>query len=198
MKMRYAEIGAPRTGSRSLAKAFEQLGISSCHGIWAVDTAEILHAMLSGECLLPPYKEFEFVGNLANVHWLDLAETYPDLKFILTVRDENEWIDRLWTKWRRVRRWKSNLWCKEGLSGQDIISLISVWSLFRSFRINKEVLIRYYRKHNADIKAYFSDDRLLVMNICAGDGWGVLCPWLGVEIPKAPFPQTTKRTRYEH
>jgi len=28
------------------------------------------------------------------------------------------------------------------------------------------------------------------MNICAGDGWGTLCPFLEKEIPDVPFPKT--------
>ena len=27
------------------------------------------------------------------------------------------------------------------------------------------------------------------MNICDGDGWEVLCPFLGKDIPNVPFPK---------
>ncbi len=40
------------------------------------------------------------------------------------------------------------------------------------------------------IKNYFKDrpDDLLVMNICDGDGWEVLCPFLDKPIPAVSFP----------
>ena len=31
-------------------------------------------------------------------------------------------------------------------------------------------------------------DRLLVMDIIAGDGWDKLCPFLGKPVPEAAFP----------
>ncbi|HEX8335676.1 MAG TPA: sulfotransferase [Pyrinomonadaceae bacterium] len=37
--------------------------------------------------------------------------------------------------------------------------------------------------------------RLLVMDITAGDGWEVLCPFLGVEIPDRPFPHENRTRR---
>ena len=27
------------------------------------------------------------------------------------------------------------------------------------------------------------------MNICEGDGWEMLCPFLGTDIPDVPFPK---------
>jgi hypothetical protein len=30
------------------------------------------------------------------------------------------------------------------------------------------------------------------MNICAGDGWDKLCPFLGKTAPNAPFPCTNQ------
>jgi hypothetical protein len=45
-----------------------------------------------------------------------------------------------------------------------------------------------------EIKEYFKDrpDDLLVMNICAGEGWEILCPFLDCGIPKIPFPHKNK------
>jgi hypothetical protein len=44
------------------------------------------------------------------------------------------------------------------------------------------------------VKEYFRDrpDDLLVMNICAGEGWEKLCPFLGLAIPKVKFPHEFK------
>ena len=41
------------------------------------------------------------------------------------------------------------------------------------------------------IKEYFRDrtDNLLVMNICAGEGWETLCPFLNKHTPNVQFPK---------
>ena len=42
-----------------------------------------------------------------------------------------------------------------------------------------------------EINTYFKNrpNDLLVMNICEGDGWEMLCPFLGTDIPDVPFPK---------
>lgn len=35
------------------------------------------------------------------------------------------------------------------------------------------------------------------MNICDGDGWEILAPFLGVEIPDVRFPHLHKRKRLD-
>jgi hypothetical protein len=46
-------------------------------------------------------------------------------------------------------------------------------------------------EHVHRVRAYFADrpGDLLVMDIAAGDGWGVLCPFLGLPTPDTPFPR---------
>jgi hypothetical protein len=42
---------------------------------------------------------------------------------------------------------------------------------------------------------YFRErpDDLLVLNICAGEGWERLCPFLGQDVPGIPFPWANRR-----
>ena len=47
---------------------------------------------------------------------------------------------------------------------------------------------RQYELHNASVIQEIPEDRLLVMNIHDDDGWGKLCPFLGVDIPEFGFP----------
>jgi hypothetical protein len=51
-----------------------------------------------------------------------------------------------------------------------------------------------YQNHNRQIRDYFSGqpDRLLVMNVSAGDGWEKLCPFLAAEPPGKPFPHANR------
>lgn len=45
------------------------------------------------------------------------------------------------------------------------------------------------------MRDYFAGrpEDLLIMDICAGDGWEKLCPFLGFEIPETPFPHLNTR-----
>ena len=49
-----------------------------------------------------------------------------------------------------------------------------------------------FEKKASDARGYFSKNRpndLLVMNICDGEGWEVLCPFLNKPIPNVIFPK---------
>lgn len=47
-----------------------------------------------------------------------------------------------------------------------------------------------YDRHYKNVLDYFEGrpNDLLVMNICNGDGWELLCPFLSEPIPNMPFP----------
>jgi hypothetical protein len=45
-----------------------------------------------------------------------------------------------------------------------------------------------YLDHNASVVQEVPAERLLVMDIAAGDGWEKLCGLLGVPVPDLPFP----------
>ena len=47
--------------------------------------------------------------------------------------------------------------------------------------------IEVFERHNEEVKEHVPAERLLVYEV--KDGWGPLCEFLGVEVPKAkPFP----------
>ena len=47
-----------------------------------------------------------------------------------------------------------------------------------------------FRKHIEDVRRHFAGrpDKLIELDIPAGDGWEKLCPFLGRPIPEQPFP----------
>ena len=50
--------------------------------------------------------------------------------------------------------------------------------------------MKRYVAHNLQVMEAVPPDRLLVLDIAAGDGWPELCPFLGVPVPAAPFPHS--------
>jgi hypothetical protein len=47
-----------------------------------------------------------------------------------------------------------------------------------------------YDVHEDNVKTYFQNrpESLLVTDICAGEGWETLCPFLVLDVPLQPFP----------
>jgi len=55
-----------------------------------------------------------------------------------------------------------------------------------------EIIFReVHARFDKEAIIHFKDqpERLLVMNICGGDGWEKLCPFLEKSIPNVPFPR---------
>ena len=71
------------------------------------------------------------------------------------------------------------------------------WFYNREGYIKKELAFKENKCN--DIKEYFKDrpGDLLVMNICEGEGWEKLCPFLGVPIPNEPFPNVNKSIKHK-
>lgn len=104
---------------------------------------------------------------------------YPDSKFILTVRDIEDWLESCKRHWARLP-------VKEQ-PDRAVRNRIHVFGI-SDFDI--AVFEHVYLLHIEDVKWYFTwmRERLLTMNICAGDGYEKLCPFLGVDIIDEPFP----------
>lgn len=54
--------------------------------------------------------------------------------------------------------------------------------------------LRRYRDHRSRVLEILADEpRLLRLNVCAGEGYERLCPFLGVPVPDEPFPRIRPR-----
>lgn len=59
---------------------------------------------------------------------------------------------------------------------------------------DKDDFESYYFFHRNKARKFFKDspNRYLEINICDGEGWGTLCPFLDLPIPNIPFPYENK------
>jgi hypothetical protein len=64
---------------------------------------------------------------------------------------------------------------------------------------NEKLYVRRFEAHNEDALEYFRHrpGDLLVINLAAGDGWQKLCPFLGKEVPRIPFPHANSAEEKE-
>jgi hypothetical protein len=103
-----------------------------------------------------------------------LDRDYPGSKFILTVRDVESWVTS------RIRHVEHNRALRDdGRPHGDFLDVdVDGWLAERE-------------AHHVAVLSHFAGrpDDLLVIDLCAGQGWERLAPFLGWErIPERPFP----------
>jgi len=168
-------IGFHKTGTSSLGAALDVLGyqVGGPFGVRDPDIAE--HALDEAVARLRRYDAVQ--DNPWPLLFRELDQRYPGARFVLTVRQEDEW-------------WDSVMAHFGGAS-----SPMREWIYGHGDPVGHEAAYRArYRRHNDDARAHFAgrEDDLLVMCLDEGDGWGPLCPFLGVDEPAAPFPHANR------
>lgn len=170
----------PRTGSRSLARALEILGFRFCH--W---NPERLSDVVRGQTPNPDFKRYDDVDAMLDIphslFYKEIMMAYPCHRVILTLRDEHQW-------WLSIK--KHYAWVRENLTGYFLESAILEQQLaFGSIYDNEFMYKKRFREHQeAVMNLQLPPDRLLGINICAGEGWEKLCIWLNMPPPDCPFP----------
>jgi hypothetical protein len=168
-------IGLNKTGTSSLHQALEVLGYQSLH--WGGEKTHdaVLRAIDEGEPLLR-YVDPEpdaICDVFAVTYFFFLADVeYPGSKFILTLRDLDEWLD---SRRRHVER---NQQMKE--AGEYDGSFLAV---------DLDTWASDFQRHEAVVRTYFAGRAgdLLAFRPADGD-WEPLCSFLERPVPDVPFP----------
>jgi hypothetical protein len=178
-------IGLNKTGTRSLHDALQILGLRSVHWGGPVQSTAVARGRMiretieqslrDGRPLLDGLEEADAYSDIlalsSNFDVLD--RQYPGSKFILTVRDLDDWLDS------RRRHVEQNVerQARGEYAGTFLVVDYPAWTEERV-------------DHDSRVRAYFSGrpDDLLVMDIAGGDGWEQLCPFLDLPVPSEPFP----------
>lgn len=186
-------IGFHKTGTTSLTKALRILGYNAIHGDSSLEAPygdsgrSLLKLIKAGNYRLPTIDRYDaFTDNPYFSIWKELDREYPGSKFILTIREEEEWIKSC-IKYFADRE---ILPMREWMFGEDANPAHS--------EAAKQSWLDAYRKHNKNIIAHFRERSkdLLILNISKGEGWEMLCPFLGKEIPKTSFPKENAANGY--
>lgn len=204
MTLKVIGAGFGRTGTLSMKAALEQLGYNKCHHMLEVFPSDAQldawHAISQGT---PPDWDTVFEGFEASVdfpssaYWRELAAHYPDAKIILTTRSFDSWYDSAsetifpvssdipgWmTLIPKVRK------IKEMTYG-------AIWDrVFGGKFEDKGATRRVFEQHEADVKAAFDADRLLIFH--PKEGWEPLCAFLGKPVPDGEFPNVNDRDDFK-
>lgn len=201
--------GFGRTGTMSLYTALNQLGLSCYHmveviknprnkkhlGFWRKVSHTQPGTQHDWEQVFAGYAAA--VDNPAACVWRELVAAYPDAKVILTVhpRGAATWyestIDTIY--------FTENVWqfkVVEFLTpfGRQFgdMSHRLIWERFLKGTMDQpEKAVARYEEHIAEVKAAVPPERLLVFSV--DEGWKPLCDFLGLEVPRTPFPNVNDR-----
>ncbi len=165
-------VGMQRTGTSSMTRAFRILGYRSAH--FPAELWENRDAPVLAEC-------DAFFDNPIPLIYQELDERCPESKFILTIRDEDDWLESceyLFTKKR------------DDYGGFAKRTQEMHHALYGQSHFDTEVFREAFRRHNTQVKEYFADrpDDLLVIDIAQDDKWTPICSFLEVDPPREPFP----------
>jgi hypothetical protein len=175
-------IGLNKTGTSSLHQALGLLGYRSLHWGGLESHERVLRAIDERKPMLQHLDpEPDAVSDvIAVIYYFYLADLqYPGSKFILTLRDLEEWLD---SRRRHVER---NQQLKE--AGQYDGSFLAV---------DFDLWAEEYRRHEAVVRTYFADRPADLLAFRPADGdWEPLCTFLGQAVPELPFPWANRDPR---
>jgi len=170
-------IGFHKTGTSTLKASVSMLGYTFAPR-FRVD-GEIIDDDLTSRALQIAATVDAVQDNPWPLLFRDLDRTFPGSRFILTVRDTDEW-------------WVSLVRHFGGKSTEMRTWIYGVGDPMGHESLYKE----RYEAHNAAVIEYFADrpDDLLVFAITNGEGWDRLCPFLGEPTLDELFPHRRPRT----
>ena len=184
MKPKVFCIGLSKTGTSSLAKAMEYMGYHTARRQKVFKqhfpNLNLIEAIQSEDYqtifrIIPKFDAF--VDNPWPLLYQKLADQYPEARFILTTREEEEWLQSA-----------ANYF---GSSGSAFRKLLYGKSKFIG---NESVFLKRYKAHNIGVKEFFKDqpDRLLVLPLESPEKWELLAEFLNRDVPKLEYPRVNE------
>ena len=215
--------GLVRTGTLSMARAYDILDIRAHHGFnlpeipdhggwvqWALleKAAESTWPEAPGARKQVPrftrndwdklFGEYDAITDVGSFFADQLIQAYPDAKVVIVQRDFDQW----WSSFKGG--------IVDGLFhpvGQVLFApFLALTGLRGSKAMQKMILGTFHARNAAEIEAharetydaYYERIRTLVpserrLEFQLGDGWGPLCDFLGKDVPDVPFPRVNDK-----
>lgn len=178
-------IGFYKTGTTTVFEALKGLGYRTINGDkpgsypGADDGETLLKQIEAGDFRLPTFDLFDAFTDNPYFHlWREMYAQFPDAKFILTVRDEQPWIESCarFYRNRRIRPMRVWMFGKHANPGAGPES--------------RQAWLDAYRAHNAAVREHFSHrpSQYLEFDPTKMREWGPLCELLDQPVPSQPWP----------
>ena len=183
-------IGQGKTATKSLNKAFVMLGMKTAHfygaGVYGLLYDNAAEPAKEGEehSFMFNVNEPKHVNAVLDTPVVDFYNeillSYPKAKVILTIRKPDSWLRSQQKFYANFARSCRN-WLAPWRRGSNLV--------YGTECPSKEQAIKRYVQHNRNVYDSVPPERLLIMDIPAGDGWEKLCDFLGPDSP-GPCPPT--------
>lgn len=167
-------IGMNKTGTISLHEALTTLGYRSLHWGGPEVRRVVERARDEGRGLVDDFPEVDAFSDVwcLSENFALLDRQYPGSRFVLTTRPLDDWVE---SRRKHVAR---NVARRE--TGEYTGDFLTV---------DVEAWTADYERHHDAVARYFEGRAdLLVLRIAEGDGYELLCPFLGVAVSDEPFP----------
>lgn len=194
MPTRVFGIGMHKTGTVSLHQALQLMGLDSVHwpsAHWAKAVWAEMRQVGRSSTLERHYAATDFPLPLL---YRELDQGYPGSKFILTIRDENAWLESVRRHWDPQYNLFRSQWDRDPFTHRCHLEA------YGRRQFDPEVMLARYRRHNASVQNYFSDrpEDLLVLDLDRGEPWARLSEFLRVAVPRVSYPQSNVTADSSH
>lgn len=186
-------VGAPRTGTQSMARALTRLGFNPLHSaeqnFARAPWCDRIFGNGSFEEAMLTMKGFDSaMDEPFHLIYEEIMHRFPDCKFVLTMSDPEQW-------YNSCRNFMSS-----HLDGVDMLDGLSPhvsqacqhlhyfdcdFSVDQTTK-RKENCLAGYRKHYDRVRRVVPPEKLLIFNL--SEGYGPLAKFLDKAVPDEPFP----------
>jgi hypothetical protein len=135
----------------------------------------------------------------AALYHRQLAEAFPEARFVLTTRDPEAWyqsfhdtIHQMTTifPFRVVGPWLPRANAPFRIASKPVFEQV-----FAGRFTDRAFAIQRFREWNDQVRATIPPERLLVFDV--REGWEPLCRFLGVPVPEGPFPRVNDTAEFQ-
>lgn len=193
-------IGAHKTGTTSMERALSVLGLTVCptEAWWAnPELQSEFYASHYGPVfdLIAKYDAFQDSPFNHSDFYQALAETYPDARFILTLRDTDHWVASR-KRWRTILI--AGLFQKDKqLEAAGKLYLLREYGQPDHLNVDERAERSVYENRNRAVIDFFRNTNrdLLVLNLEEeAEPWQRLCGYLEMPVPTKDFPHENRTT----
>lgn len=185
-------IGLSKTGTTSLGLALKRLGIKT---IDYPHDPTTLRELEQGNFRLSVLNQYQAVTDTpVAIYYAQLDRLFPGSKFVLTVREKESWLRSVEEHWKF-----SEEWAQRHLPFRRFTYFIHA-AVYGTYAFERERFSYVYDQHVRNVLEYFGDrpEDLLVLDVCRGEGYEKLCPFLGLPKLEQAFPRAnTKHEKSE-
>lgn len=169
-------VGLSRTGTTSLTKALQALGVRARH--FPLSDREVAH--------------FEALTDVSIACQFErLDRMYPGSRFIYTVRERESWVASVQAFFEGQRNALAKM--KHPAHRVQVRAVRrAMFGTEQPETLSRAQWLALYEAHDARVRAHFADrpEALLAMDVVGGQGWEVLVPFVA---PWTRFPHTNAK-----